>query len=134
MTFVSYMTEAGGTITAPTIVEIGGGGYYFTPTFSTNHGIFFAIATGFAPTYVSGYLRPEDFAGDQIPTIALAVTSIQNFQQGNWKIFTTGADANKMVVYMPDGETVLMKFALTKTDGTAWTAPTGANTTRTVTS
>jgi hypothetical protein len=133
MTFTVYRDETGANVTPPTIVEIGGGGYYFTPAFTTGHGIFFVITTGIVPAYVTGYLRPEDFNGDTLTAINANVTSLLNFQQGSWQIVTTGADAGKLVIYQPDGVTPLIKFALKHTDGSSWTAPTGANTTRTVT-
>lgn len=38
---------------------------------------------------------------------------------GKWKIFTTGPDTNRLVLYRPDGTTVLKKFDLKKIDGTA---------------
>lgn len=38
---------------------------------------------------------------------------------GKWQIFTTGPDANRLVIYRADGVTVLKKFDLADSTGTA---------------
>lgn len=126
-TFETYKTEAGVNQTPPSIVEIGGGGYYFTPTFVTDHGIFFVLNTANLPLRISGYLRPEDYNADDIPSLETNVTNVMQYQQGSWTIATTGPDANRMIFYAPDGITVLQKYDLQQTDGSTWVLPAGAN-------
>jgi hypothetical protein len=61
-TFVTYKDFAGVNLTQPTITEIGGGAYKFTPVFPTDQGIAFVINPNDATTkrYV-GSRRPEEF-------------------------------------------------------------------------
>jgi hypothetical protein len=130
MTFEAYKTEAGVNVTPPTIVEIGGGGYYFMPVFNVDHGIFFVLNTANLPLRISGYLRPEDYATDDLPAAITNVQAIKDYQQGTWVIQTTGPDINRMVFYAPDGITAIAKYDLQQTDGSAWVAPAGTNTKR----
>lgn len=117
MSFSTYTDETGAAITPPAIVEIGGGLYKFTPTFpSIVHGIAYMINTGANPTYLSGYIRPEDYFIDEIDLI-------RKLQTNKWAIITTGGDANKMVFYDDDGTTPLLKVALVDAGGT----PTSTN-------
>lgn len=134
LTFLTYKDETGADLTQPSIIEEGGGFYSFTPTFTTNHKINYVISTSTAlPGTVWGTLRPEDFNGDQITAIVNTTTTIQQFQQGNWELVTSGPDTGKYIIYGPDGTTPLIKFALSKPDGSAWTPTSTANTKRTVT-
>lgn len=138
LSFDVYEDETGTPLTQPGFTEIGSSGhYYFTPTFTANHAIAYSINTGanHAPTKWSGFLRPEDFNTDQIPAIGTNVASVltivqnmQQYQQGTWKIFTTGPDANRLVVYDTTGTIVLAKYDLKQSDGTtAWALPAGGN-------
>lgn len=61
LSFVSYTDETGTPLPQPSFVEVGGGIYRFSPTFSRNHGIVYKISTGNAPAYFGGYVRPEDY-------------------------------------------------------------------------
>ncbi len=112
MSFVAYRTEAGIVITPePSITEIGGGGYSFTPaTPPTNHGIVYVLQTGGYPAYVARYYRPEDYYPDKI-------LGIESFLFGKWEIKTAGPDANRIIYYQPDGTTVLAKFDLLDSNG-----------------
>ena len=47
-----------------------------------------------------------------IATAQATITDVQNFTTGNWKVFASGPDANRLVLYMPDGVTVYRKFDL----------------------
>lgn len=51
------------------------------------------------------------------------VTDMHDETFGKWRIFTTGPDANRLVMYRPDGVTVLKKFDLKTASG----APTVVN-------
>lgn len=105
MSFTTYVNEVGSTVTPPSIVEVGGGGYKFTPTFTTGHGIFYILNTGVgnSPPFISGYIRPEDFAGDAIPDLhAVAV--------GKWSM---NVSTNVLSLYQEDGTTLLKTFNLT---------------------
>lgn len=138
LSFDVYRDETGTNLSQPSFTEIDSSGfYYFTPTFTANHHVVYAVNTGagHAPTKWSGDLRPEDYNEDQIPGIATTLTTvsanvsnIQAYQQGTWKIFTTGPDANRLVIYALDGVTVLQKYDLKQSDGTTpWSLPVGAN-------
>jgi len=64
LAFSSYTDETGTPLSQPSIVEIGGGAYGFTPVFaSTAHGIVYVLScgSGVQPTYVTRYARPEDW-------------------------------------------------------------------------
>ncbi len=107
-TFTYYKTSSGGTLTPPAISEVGTTGIYtFTPVFAdTTKGIHYIVSTGYFPLYYSRYMRPEDYTTDVIP-------NIQQFQQGDRELKTTGPDANHEIIYDADGTTVLKKYALT---------------------
>lgn len=104
--FYSYQDTDGNPVADPTITDLGGGAYIFTPTFPTDKGIVFTVqATGFVPEYQSGFLRPEDYNVDLL-------TDLHEEHFGKWQIFTSGPDANRLVIYREDGITVLKKFDL----------------------
>ncbi len=122
MSFDTYKDETGSNLSQPLISEIGGGAYGFTPVFaSPSHGIVYVLNTGTSgnPQKLSRYIRPEDYAADNISTVLTAVQQIQAFSEGKWKIFTTGPDANRLVVYDTDGTTVLKKYDLVDRNGIA---------------
>lgn len=134
LSFLTYKDETGANLAQPSIVEEGGGFYRFTPTFSAGHKINWVVSTGTAlPGLHWGTLRPEDFNSDLITAVVNTTVNIQQFQQGDWELVTSGPDTGKYVIYGPDGVTPLIKFALTKPDGTSWTPSATANTKRTVT-
>src|SRR6185436_21089237 len=62
MSFYTYKNDLGTNLAQPSIVEVGGGLYSFTPTFTANRGIGYIINVGNEiPGHYDGYLRPEDF-------------------------------------------------------------------------
>lgn len=112
-TFLTYCDETGAAILPqPTIVEIGGGGYYFIPTFHPGHGTFYVVdgGSGTASRYVSNLVRPEDYYPDMI-------LDLEDEIVGKWQVFTSGPDANRLVLYRQDGVTVLKKFDLKDSTG-----------------
>lgn len=114
-TWTTYKDDTGANLAQPSFVEIGGGLYYFTPVFTTNRGIAYILDTGGAsntPDKYSGYLRPEDFYVDDI-------LDLKDEAFGKWQIFTSGPDANRLVLYRADGVTVLKKFDLADAAGAA---------------
>ena len=109
--------------------------------------IFYVIScgTGVAPDLVNGYLRPEDFYTDVIEenvlsaistsdgvvtgaistsegnitdAIDLSLDYTKDFVEGKWAIYTTGPNANKMILYKRNDE-VLKTFNLLDKDGNA---------------
>ena len=52
-----------------------------------------------------------------IKIVSTEVVDIRRLQEGRWKIHTTGADANRLVLYDSDGTTVLQKWNLTNSAG-----------------
>lgn len=107
LTFDIYINDVGGAISQPTITEVGGGAYKFTPVFPANTPIICIVNGTVAvfPQRQSFYLRPEDYLVDSIQDLWDEVL-------GKWQIFTTGPDANRLVLYRQDGS-VLKKFDLT---------------------
>jgi hypothetical protein len=108
-TFITYLDDTGTPAAQPTITEIGGGAYRFTPDFSGNPQLGFAyVVDGTVsanPRLVNGYARPEDYFPDLIGNMSTVTF-------GRWQIFTTGPDANHLVLFEADGITVLQKFQL----------------------
>ena len=127
MSFTTYKDETGTNLAHPTIVEVGGGVYKFTPSFIANHSICYIVYTGSntTPLYYSGFVRPEDFNIDNIDvpssTIAADVSILKTIETGKWKIFTSGPDANRLVLYDVDETTPLYKFDLADSVGTPTT-------------
>jgi hypothetical protein len=101
-TFVTYKDETGTNLSQPTIHEVGGGAYYFTPVFTLDHTIHYLINPNASsqPVRVAGMVRPEDFA-----------------QEGQWRIFNTGGNTNQLWYYAADNTTVLAKYDLFDFDG-----------------
>ena len=116
-TFLTYEDETGANITpAPAITEVGGGLYRFTPNFTAGHGAAYVVDCGAssAQRYLYGYLRPEDYYPDMI-------ADLEDEVLGKWQVVTTGADANRLVLYRQDGS-VLKKFDLQDAGGQPSTA------------
>lgn len=151
ITFSSYSDETGAALSQPTIVEIGGGAYKFTPVFPTDKGIVYVINTnGANPGRLVKFIRPEDFNLDNCDTplstgvvakvdtldtkvtnnttslssldtkvtgIDTKVEKLVQIGTGRWKVFNSGPDANRLVLYAADGVTVLQKFNLFDQNG-----------------
>lgn len=113
LSFVVYKDDLGVNVTPPSITEIGGGLYAFTPALSASplRAVAWIITTGGnLPAYVDGAARPEDWNED-------LVQDVSDILLGKNQIVTVGGDANKLVLYRPDGVTVIKKFALTDASG-----------------
>lgn len=108
-TFDTYKDDLGANLSQPSITEIGGGAYKFTPDITTDpdRGIAYVVDGGASanPRRLARYIRPEDYALDQIQ-------DLHDLEFGKWQIFTSGGDINRLVTYRPDGTTVLKKFDL----------------------
>lgn len=107
--FLLYADDQGTSLTSPTITELSGGLYKFTPNFSVSpaRGVVYVLdlsASAF-PRYYSGYIRPEDWEEDKIEPILSSMI-------GKLEIFNSGPDNNRAVLYYRDGVTVLAKFDL----------------------
>jgi hypothetical protein len=63
LTFTSYKNDLGTNLAQPTISELGGGAYGFTPVFADlARGITYLVNTnGAVPAYFSRFMRPEDW-------------------------------------------------------------------------
>jgi hypothetical protein len=111
-TFTTYKNTDGTDVANPSITEIGGGVYKFTPIFPTDKGLVFVVngGAGSTPRYQSAFLRPEDYNLD-------ALTDLQDEMFGKWEIPTIGPDTNRLVLYRQDGITVLKKFDLLDSSG-----------------
>jgi hypothetical protein len=117
MSFLTYKDDLGANVfPLPTITEIGGGWYGFSPTFPVSplRAVVYTVDTGANgnPAKVGRYMRPEDYNADGIPDLQTMLTQLRDFTEGKWQIVTSGADANRLVVYAADGVTVLKKFDL----------------------
>jgi hypothetical protein len=111
--FSIYKDTTGADVAQPSIVEIGGGAYMFTPDPAlTTTAIAFIIdgTVSSVPRFVAGFLRPEDFNVDFL-------TDLNDEGFGTWKIQTSGPDANRLVMFRRDGSTVLKKFDLKDSAG-----------------
>lgn len=110
MSFERYSDDTGSALSAPAITEIGNGLYKFTPTFpaSPARGTVYVLNTGTnrVPQRYWAYLRPEDWSGDDVPPVLKKVLTNRS------KIFSSGPEANRLVVYDDDGTTVLFRFDL----------------------
>ena len=122
-TFVIYKDDAGADIAQPTIYELGGGAYYFTPTVSVDQGLSYIVASGGGaiPKYYSRYIRYEDWYADNADVLTSGVSAIvddlQQTLNGKWVIYTTGPHANHLVHYAANGSTILHEFALYNING-----------------
>lgn len=113
ITFDTYKDSSGNNLAQPAITEVGGGAYQFTPVFADpTKSIAFVINLGAAANNqrLSGFVRPEDYYEDLIQAMS-------QYQQGSWEIKNSGPDANRMIIYAPDGVTVLFKYNLTDAGG-----------------
>lgn len=142
-TFEVYKDSDGLNLTAPTVVEIGGGAYGFIPTFTANKGIFYVLRCNHAdanPKRLTRYIRPEDYSADGVDvavasvqadtdaiqadlavldtgSITSAMAELTALVGGKWEIKTSGPDINHLIIYAADGTTVLKKFLLTDRNG-----------------
>lgn len=114
MSFSTYTDDLGVAVTPqPSITEIGGGLYRFTPTFppSASRALVYVVNTGGnVPAYYFRLVRPEDWNADKIQ-------DLMDVAFGKWQIFSTGPDANRIVLYRADGVTVLARFDLKNLSG-----------------
>jgi hypothetical protein len=128
-------------VTPPPILEVQNGTYYFdyTPTFDI---IFEVDGGASIPTeevrYISDTISPKDTYidgaisnvknevwdltmtghtnagtfGRAVSDTSTHVLQLRRINEGRWKIFTSGPDANRLVLYSNDGTTVLQKWDL----------------------
>ncbi len=119
--FTTYETLAGVPVTPqPSIVEIGGGMYGFTPyaTDISNGTAYVIDGTASAnPRYSAGGLQPGVNVNVDVASILAIVTTISNYLSGRWEIVTSGAQANQMVFYAPDNVTQIAVFNLLDVNG-----------------
>jgi hypothetical protein len=73
----------------------------------------YAIKAPGAESYI-GSVKVVDY--EEIDTFNVA-TLLTKYQEGRWKIHTSGADAYRLVLYDTDGVTVLKKFDLKDSSG-----------------
>lgn len=127
LSFDQYLRDDGVALGEPSFFEIGGDGasgvYAFEPSVPTGYGIAYVVACSgtVTPKKQAGFLRAEDWNTDGIPAIQDDVTALRSWTEGRWKIHTSGPDANRLVLYQPDGTTVLAKFDLKNAAGAATT-------------
>jgi hypothetical protein len=111
MSFSTYKTDLGVSVTPPAITELGGGAYAFLPAFADlDRGIFYVLDTnGATPLYYTRYMRPEDWAADQVPDVLADTERLLDINEGRWKV---DASANQLILYKVDGVTELRRFNL----------------------
>lgn len=132
LTFSTYKDDQGNNLTQPTITEIGGGAYKFTPVFSdATKGIVYIVATGANPAYLMRYMRPEDWNADNadvasstlatassLTTASSTISSVLKWVSADEELVTSGGDAGRKVYRdSSDHSTVLGKFDLLESDG-----------------
>lgn len=132
------LTDVGSPPAINALVYAGAGGtYYFdySPTFD----IVYEIDGGASISdvnirYISDSIGPSDVWVDE-PTSQVVtdvwsdssgylsgekghmLTRLAHIEEGRWKIFTTGPDTNRLVLYEADGTTVLQKWDLKDSAG-----------------
>lgn len=114
-TFSTYKDDTGSNLAQPSITEIGGGAYKFTPTFADlTKGIVYVVDAGAtaASRYFARYMRPEDWNDDYLG-------ELYDYTTGVWQVHTSGPDANRIVFYKQDGVTVVAKYDLKDSAGAA---------------
>lgn len=104
--FDTYKDDLGTNLAQPSITEIGGGAYKFTPVLDPARGIAYVVDGGASanPRRLARYARPEDFATD-------LVQDLWDIEFGKWQIATSGPDIHRLVLYRPDNS-ILKKFDL----------------------
>lgn len=134
-TFATYCDDSAVDITPlPTITELKGGMYAFTPSFRANKALVYVIDAGLnsLARYYSDVKRPEEFdvdliaaaassasdAADSADLAATAAIMVRKFQTNRWKIVS-----NQLVVYDDNGTTPFKTFNLLDQSG----APTMTN-------
>lgn len=141
MSFDSYVDDTGSALSAPIITEIGASGVYkFTPVFANPaKGISYILncGTGANPPRTARYMRPEDWNADNanvlsstlatassvstingtLTTIQTIVQSISDVELGKWVVSTSGPTANQLLLYKPDGTTLIATFDLQDQNG-----------------
>jgi hypothetical protein len=113
MTFTTYKNDLGDDLAQPTVTEIGGGAYKFTILYPDDRGVIYVLDTdGANPAAITRFARVEDYAAEAMGDFQDGLDAIL----GKWEIKTTGADANRLVMYRQDGS-VLKKFNLYDRNG-----------------
>ncbi len=118
LSFTTYKKDTGADVTPPSITEIGGGAYGFTPVFAdTSHGIAYVLDCGATvqPSFVARFMRPEDWITDEIQTLI-------DVEIGVWQMYDSGPHANQLILYEQDGTTIVQKFDLTDSSGNPTTS------------
>src|SRR5277367_3479810 len=91
-TFYAYEDFTGGTVTPPSISEIGLGMYGFTPAaLDIANGTAYIIDGGTSanPRYSSGALQPGADVDVDVTEILALVTFLTNMDSGSWTIFAS---------------------------------------------
>lgn len=91
MSFLTFKDDLGNNVSAPTIVEVGGGLYKFTPAFAIGRAQCFVISAGSnLPQFLAGSVRPEDFSQWAFaPSPAILVFGIYDLVSGSPKTGVT---------------------------------------------
>lgn len=83
-----------------------------TSTTSLAGPLTYAVAVGGADIYVG-----------LVKVVASESVDLRRLMEGRWKIYDTGPDINRLVLYSSDGSTVLQKWDLKNASGGATTGP-----------
>jgi hypothetical protein len=119
---VQNVTPAGGDWTEITTGAFNGTGMYELQlsgsSFLNITGAFtYAVANASAKTYLG---TVKIVAYEEVDTKAV-VDRLRRLNEGRWKIFTAGGDANRLVLFDSDGTSVLQKWDLKDQSGSATT-------------
>lgn len=141
LTFSVYKDDLGVDLAQPGFSEIAPGVYAFTIVFADPaRGVIYLVDSGAGaiPAFYGRYARPQDWNDDNADTPLAALgaaiqanidaadlntTNAREFNEGKWEVKTSGPDANRLIIYAPNGVTVLKKFDLFDSAG----APTTVN-------
>lgn len=114
MSFLTYEDDLGNPLVHPTITEVGGGLYKFTPTFTVGRAICFVLSTAQNPVYLAGAIRPEDFnAWAYAPSPALIAFAVYDPVSGAPKTGVT----NSFSTYEDQNGSAITPVAITEVGG-----------------
>jgi hypothetical protein len=76
-----------------------------------------AVADALRTDYTTARAVKIDTIQTNTSALATQIQDLLDYQAGKWEIKATGPDANRLILYRPDGTTVLKKFDLKNANG-----------------
>lgn len=76
-----------------------------------------AVADALRADYTTARAAKIDTIDTNTAALATNLNTVLEYHTGKWEIKVTGPDANRLILYKPDGVTVLKKFDLKNANG-----------------